>query len=167
MSVLFPLRFGDVPSSGGFRSVFMRQIGGLGAPSTTSTDTNSGVQRLRAYRDGQDSYYRGVARKEALQVQQIKLNELLAQRQEIEAERLRQEALRDAGAAQRLEAKHSGTLAPNPALEDRIAALVRDLADINGALVLTRAEIAQLDAIESWQALLDEDEAIIILAASM
>lgn len=35
MSVFFPRRWGNVPSTtpGGFRSVFMRQIGGLGSPS--------------------------------------------------------------------------------------------------------------------------------------
>lgn len=33
MSVFFPRRWGNVASSGGFRSVFMRQIGGLGSPS--------------------------------------------------------------------------------------------------------------------------------------
>lgn len=40
MSALFPFRWGSAPlppASGGFRSVFMRQIGGLGSPSSTPT----------------------------------------------------------------------------------------------------------------------------------
>lgn len=139
----------------------------------TTTATNSGVQRLRAFHDGQDQdgYYREVQRRQALQVQQIRLAELQQQQQEIEAKRIADEALRKAGETQRGKAKKAGTLLPNPALGERIVSLTSELAALNSAIIDTRVEIARLDAIEAYEALLAEqameDETILILAASI
>lgn len=137
--------------------------------------TNSGVQRLRAFHESRDrqDHYRDVARKQALQVQQIRLSELQQQQREIEAKRLFDEALRKAAIDQKPRERKA---APDvdSALDDRISALVRELADVNGALAQTRAEIVRLDAIEAQEArearelaMRLDDEAIIILAASI
>ncbi len=126
--------------------------------------TNSGVQRLRSA-----DYYREVQRKQALQVQQIQLRE---RQREAEAQRKSAEELRKAGETQRRESRNEGTLLPNPALDARIAFLARELAEVSGALEQTKAEIARFEAAEAQEARelamrLDDDEAILILAASI
>lgn len=153
--------------SGG--AILLESGGNLLLEQCDETLTNSGVQRLDAFHDSQDkdAHYREVARRQALQVQQIRLAELLEQQREIEAKRLSDEGLRRAGETQRRKAKKGAALLPNPALEDRIAGLVRELADVTGAVDETRAEIARLDAAEAYAAMLIEDETILILAASI
>lgn len=170
----FLFRSGSAPThvKAGVRSMLAFWAGGATSNSgvTPAATTNSGVQRLKAFHDGQDreAHYREVRRREALQFQQIRLAELQQQQREIEAKRIAGEALRKAAEIQ----PGKSVVAPHaPDLDDRITALVRELAEVTGAVAQTQAEIARLGAIEAREALRAEqaydDETILILAASI
>lgn len=110
--------------------------------------TNSGVERLRA------AHHREVTRKQALQVQHIRLAELQQQQRELEAQRLTDEALRKAAETQK---PREDKPALDTGSDDKISALVRELADLSGAVSETQAAIAKLEAAE------DDDETMIML----
>ncbi len=125
--------------------------------------SNSGITRLRSA-----DYYRDVQRKTELQVQQIRLAELQQQQRELEAKRLADEALRKAAQDQK---PRKPQPAPDTAADDKISALVRELADLSGAVETTRAEIVRLEAAEAqalaYEAMRMEDDDILFLAASI